>query len=57
MSYNKSSMKVVIWSHFISPRLEYIAQWLENRWSIPVIINQEFPALYRYPQQVISYQG
>ncbi len=44
MSYNKSSMKVVIWSHFISPRLEYIAQWLENRWSIPVIINQEFPA-------------
>ena len=44
MSYNKSSMKVVIWSHFISPRLEYIAQWLENRWSMPVIINQELPA-------------
>ena len=37
-------MKVVIWSHFISPRLEFIAQWLENRWSIPVIINQELPA-------------
>ncbi len=43
MSYNKSTMKVVIRSHFISPRLEYIAQWLENRWSLPVLINERLP--------------
>ena len=37
-------MKVVICSHFISPRLEYIAQWLENRWSLPVRINEKLTA-------------
>lgn len=37
-------MKVVIWSHFISPRLEYFAQWLEDRWALDVIFNEEIPS-------------
>jgi hypothetical protein len=44
MSYNKSSMKVVIWSHFISPRLQYVSQWLADRWGAEVFINAEIPA-------------